>query len=837
MVAAVHLKPLGIAPASHPPAPAAAAAAAVQPTIDTVLDSSDASGQHGLYKLDNGHFAIASNGLAAGASLPGDGVELTASGKTWSPGKATPVALLSDASGYRVIMKTGEGAKAKFTQQSFDATGAALGKAVNLSFASALEAEVEASQDINGDGSIGDVITRVVDSADDAASVGLYVLTSGKVVIDDDAKVTGTRAGSSAVTLTKAGGKNWTPGKLTTLAVRSTDDGYEVLLRSGSGKKAVYLYQSFNASGVMVDKAQKMTADVLLDRELLYGQDLNGDSVRGNVVKAVVDPTAPIEKNLAASSPYSRSKTANGEVFLGGRYIELGLSSWGNFGTEGGKPAGFTGAPGITGIGMSADHDGYGTGRNLPIDYFLPGTPEERFAVGFNDGATTKTASNVARRNVKEIPTIVVDETKGRTLSAAASSTWTVGGSTVMKIKQEISFDAESLWFKNRVTLTNETGTDWTSARYMRSFDPDNTVAQGGDFSTRNTVIGTVAADGYAAVNAQTYAPNDRLYQAFGSRSPIMFFSMDPAAVASTFGFANNDPYFSNAYDAPAARNASVDEDQAITLTWDSGALKAGESKSFDYYTSLDNRVAEAIIAEIYGVGLYQVQSGSYAVAKAPSKAGDLLQDRVILTEKGKAWAPKGGTAIAVRANIEGYEVTYKTGTGAKTKYLLQKFDTDGKVKGKPEKLTTAKMVGLEAPFQQDISGDQFIGNKITKVNDTTDPATKNGLYQLAAGGYWISKNDLLPGGELATGAVELSVKGKSWAPKKETPLALRVNLDGLYELVARTGTDAAAKYTQYTIDANGAFVGKGKSIKADQLGSRETDFNQDLNGNGVIGS
>jgi hypothetical protein len=836
MVAAVHLKPIAV----YTPAPAqkldAVAQAAVQPNVTEVLDASDASGQYGLYKLDNGALAIAASGLAAGAALPAGGVELKASGKTWGTGKATPVALLSDADGFRVVLKTGEGAKAKFTQQAFDANGSALGKAITLSLATALETEVTAAQDFSGDGAIGDVIKRVVDAADDPAEIGLYVLTSGKIIIDDDAKATGDRAGANAITLTKAG-KNWTPGKMTALAVRSTDDGYEVLVRSGSGKKATYLYQSFNASGVMVDKAQKMTADVLLDRELLYGQDLNGDNLRGNVVKSVIDPTAPVDRNLTATSPYARSKAVNGEIFLGGRYIELGLSSWGNFGTVGGKPAGFTGAPGITGIGMSADHDGYGVGRNLPIDYFLPGTPEERFAVGFKtDGAAT-IASNVARRDIKEIPTIVVDESQGRKLSAAATSTWTVNGATVMTIKQEVTFDAESLWFKNRVTLTNETGSDWTSARYMRSFDPDNTVAQGGSYGTRNTVIGTVAADGYAAVSAETYAPNDPLYQAYGSRSPIMFFSMDPAAVASTFGFANNNPYINSAYDSPAQRNAPVNADQAITLTWDSGALKSGEAKSFDYYTSLDNRAADAIISEIYGVGLYQIQSGSYAVAKAPSGAGDLLQDRVILKEKGKSWAPKGGTPLAVRANVEGYEVTYKTGAGAKTKYFLQKFDTEGNVKGKAEKLTTAKLVNLEAPFQQDVSGDQFIGNKITKVNDAADPAARAGLYQLAAGGYWISKNDLTPGGELASGAVELVVKGKSWGPKKETPLALRVNLDGLYELVSRKGSGAAAKYAQYTIDANGAFVGKAKTIKADQLASRETDYNQDLNGNGVIGT
>ena len=32
---------------------------------------------------------------------------------------------------------------------------------------------------------------------------------------------------------------------------------------------------------------------------------------------------------------------------------------------------------------MSNDADGFNTGQDLRIDYFLPGTPEERWIVGF----------------------------------------------------------------------------------------------------------------------------------------------------------------------------------------------------------------------------------------------------------------------------------------------------------------------------------------------------------------------------------------------------------------------------------------------------------------------
>lgn len=835
MVSAV--KPLANAlPASRLAQPVVQLAADVAvPTISKVIDASGAGGGHGLYQLNDGKYAIATAALATGVDLPGDGLTLALADKPWNPGKAVPMALIESNGTYRILMKSGEGAKAKFSSQSFDTTGQAVDKPVNLSLADALDAELTANKDISGDGVLGNVVTLTLDQTDDANAIGLYVLTSGKIIIDDDNKALGSLTGNLAKTLT-INGKNWTPGKMAAIAVRATAEGYEVLLRSGTGSKAKYLYQGFDHTGAAVQKAQKATTDVLLDRELLYGQDVSGDGLRGNVVSFVVDPTAPVEKDLSANTSYARSATVNGEIFLGGRFIELGISAWGNFGTAGAKPAGFYGAPAITGIGMSADHDGYGIGQNLPIDYFLPGTPEERFAVGFQTNGATNMTSNSERRNSKNMLTVVSNDSEGRNLAASAISTWLTNGSPTMTIKQNISFDAESLWFKNRVTITNNSANDWTSARFMRSFDPDNTAAQGGSYATSNTVIGTVAVDGYSAVKAETYLPNDRLYTAFNSRSPIIFFSMDQKSVASTFGFTNTNPYAADAYATPAQRNVNVQADQAITLTWDTGFLAGGASASFDYYTSLDNRAADAIISEIFGVGLYKLQSGYFAVGKAPASVGDLPQDRVILKDGTKVWKPKGSTPIAVKANSEGFQVTYKTGNGTKTRYFLQSFDLDGQALDKPEKLTLAKTVDLEAAFQQDINGDNLLGNKITERVDPSGPTGNVGLYKVAAGSLWISDQNLATGSDLKTGAKLLTLGGKTWAPSKEIPLAVRVNNNGLYELIVRVGTASEPKFTEYSIDANGAFEGKGRSVKVTELASKEAEYNQDLNGNGVIG-
>ncbi|HET7628616.1 MAG TPA: Ig-like domain repeat protein [Bacillales bacterium] len=287
------------------------------------------------------------------------------------------------------------------------------------------------------------------------------------------------------------------------------------------------------------------------------------------------------------------------ELFLGGNYIELGISNWGDLGTEGPKPSHFRGTNGSYRVGMSADFDGYGKGYDLPIDYYLPGTPEERFAVGYKVNGAIYTNSNSALMRSKNMPTTVTNESKIEEglLKANIESTW----SSRMKVSQVISFNVNDKFYRNEVTLTNLTAQTWDSARYMRSFDPDNTVFAGSSytgFTTVNTVTKTVAEDGKAVVKAEAQS-NDRYYQMTGSRAPFFFYSNDPAARASIFGFLNTNPYDPRAYDAPTRKGQSITSDIAITMTWDSGQLAPGESKTFTYYSSLDERDFDDVIKEI----------------------------------------------------------------------------------------------------------------------------------------------------------------------------------------------------------------------------------------------
>jgi hypothetical protein len=301
---------------------------------------------------------------------------------------------------------------------------------------------------------------------------------------------------------------------------------------------------------------------------------------------------------LAGAHTYTNGTT--GDVFLGGDYIELGISKRGSFGTTSGQalPSGFYGTASRTNVGMSSNAAGFGNSPDTRIDYFLPGTPEERWVVGYKIGGTASTGSNSLLMGTNSISdNTVTDQSSGTQLMATSHGTF----NSKLDITQVISFNAGDKFFKNEVTLKNIDSAPLDSVRYMRTFDPDNTVDKGGQSQTRNQILYTFAAgDGKAVVMADTSHNNsDPVYVANGSRSPILFYSNDSRARVSSYGFSNSDPYAASAYDSASAKGTAYTGDNAITITFDVGTLAAGASQKVIYYTSLDNRDFDEVLEDI----------------------------------------------------------------------------------------------------------------------------------------------------------------------------------------------------------------------------------------------
>jgi len=308
---------------------------------------------------------------------------------------------------------------------------------------------------------------------------------------------------------------------------------------------------------------------------------------------------------FALVGPHSFTDTVTGDVYLGGDYIELGISKPGSFGTTLGTiPTGFFGTA-IASVGMTTNPSGLGETPDLTMDYFLPGSPEERWVVGYKEdgtpayGSNSLLMNNIYHNSLNMPDNVVTNQSTGDLLKATSLGTL----NNKLQTTQVISFNRADKYFRNQVTLKNVGVTPIDSVRFMRNFDPDNTVFQHGSYNTHNTIPFTQeAGDGKAVVIADTNIPGqpvDPVKAVNGSDSPIMFYSSDARARVSIYGFSNKNPYQAQAYDAALPKGTVIVGDLAITITFDVGTLAPGASETVVYYTSLDNRDFTEVVAAI----------------------------------------------------------------------------------------------------------------------------------------------------------------------------------------------------------------------------------------------
>ncbi|MDO6501030.1 Ig-like domain-containing protein, partial [Photobacterium sanguinicancri] len=295
----------------------------------------------------------------------------------------------------------------------------------------------------------------------------------------------------------------------------------------------------------------------------------------------------------------ARSELVSGELFLGGHFIELGIGKYGDFGTTNIKPSEFWGTTNRSTIGMSVDLDGFGNAEPYTMDFFLPGSPEERFYVGIEEEDGKKTvASNITVGSQEQMPTEVEDTSDVAANELGAKISSELPGK--IEVTQEVSFNAADKFFRTKVTLKNISSKTIDRTRYVRAFDPDNTVDQGGAYVTRNVIEQHHASyDGKEVVRAKTISDTDPIYRATGSRAPIFFYSKDPDVRVTISKDWTPDIMGSALWDSPYPKNHSIDEDALITLTYQATDLEPNESVDFIYYTSMDDRVFHEVEDDI----------------------------------------------------------------------------------------------------------------------------------------------------------------------------------------------------------------------------------------------
>ncbi len=350
---------------------------------------------------------------------------------------------------------------------------------------------------------------------------------------------------------------------------------------------------------------------------------------------------------MTATLEASKSQfDAAGDLFLSGSYIELGISSAGNFGTtQGETPSGYAQA-GSQGVGLTYNEAGFGVNSAIPtIDFFTPGTPYEAFAIGYTSGGVSKSGYNYADGDVKQITeTSLTNTSSGSSLSAE----WVGVLNGTLQVTLDYSFNATDLYFTTKVTLTNISGSALSDVSYDRQVDPDNTEYAGGSYATYNTIVDQQPGSGASEVTAVS-ASGDPYYEATGSTASLLYYSANPDTKVSdgiNFGGTLNPFNTQFTTGAGAAGSTTGLSDTAININYDGSSLAAGASTSFSYYTALTSNVASTVdnIESVPSDLTLAGSSGSVTDDSTPTISGTAPAGDTITIYDGDDTTPIGTT-------------------------------------------------------------------------------------------------------------------------------------------------------------------------------------------------
>ncbi|MCM0044873.1 MAG: filamentous hemagglutinin N-terminal domain-containing protein [Burkholderiaceae bacterium] len=355
-----------------------------------------------------------------------------------------------------------------------------------------------------------------------------------------------------------------------------------------------------------------------------------------------------------------RYAIVDGHVFLGGKFIEVGINRVGYFGANGttGSPRNyisnavfpslFYGRQTGFGVGMTGAANGFAnsfdkttntaTAQDLRIDYFLPGSPFENMSFGAGSttlGSTSFNSSTLPVTTVELMPLGSDNVMKAKITSTRGD----------MEVSQVISFGKTDKYFNNAVTLKNVGATSLSDVSFVRNFDPDNTVdigRGGGVYDTIQKLDRSIAAgDSVTIVSATSPLvdpwsdwmrhPTTNVWGHYGTLTPepyytaaakqsVIFYSTTDSRVSMGFDTSwNSQPFWGRDIAAMSATiatqvkgnstigltdaNPDGSFDGAMGLLFRGGDLAAGASVNFNYNTVLAMGTVDQVLAEIPGLG------------------------------------------------------------------------------------------------------------------------------------------------------------------------------------------------------------------------------------------
>ncbi len=391
----------------------------------------------------------------------------------------------------------------------------------------------------------------------------------------------------------------------------------------------------------------------------------------------------------------ARAVTVGGDVFLGGTYIEVGVSSLGSFGTNNSAPDGFH-AISRSNVGLTVDGDGWDNGNDPTTgDFFLPGTPEERFILAYKiDGSAYNNIA--AERNgenwnspITALSTVDDSDTANGLMRAVTTGVTKEN----IKMTQVVSFTTDDKFFVTTVTIENLSSVAVDNVRYVRSFDPDQDKDLNGSYASYAKVISNPNTGVSGNQTAMVVARGDETLE------PYFFISFDDRARASAFvAFDPSDAYMNGLWvDDSSVPNTVIEEnyvltssdltgdyngyahdDNGIAITFDIGTLAAGASETIVFYSSLDPN-ASSSLASIQSVAAASFTNIDYHSANfSVTSSVDATAYYIVV--------PEGSTAPTEDQIAAGVDYTGATialnGTASLTADVAHDFSLSGLTQG-----------------------------------------------------------------------------------------------------------------------------------------------------------
>jgi gliding motility-associated-like protein len=343
-------------------------------------------------------------------------------------------------------------------------------------------------------------------------------------------------------------------------------------------------------------------------------------------------------------SPFLYGQIIGTDAFMQGLAAEVAVNECGVYGSQGSAPDGFHPNVGSAiGFVADADEDGWESGSpEYCGDFFVPGTPEEGWALQHGDNTYTNHDQSCYDFDIE---------------GSIASYSYLTGLYTVtwegeissenIEVTQITTFPEDKLYFVTRVLICNNTDSTLNNIYYMRNVDPDQDQPFCGTFNTTNEIIYQPPIDDRSLVTAIGEGSGCGCYLGLGSLDPNArsafgnFFTTD--GIPSEIWSGDDGSYSIEIGDETSC-------DCGIQIVFKVDPIAPGECKCIAFAYILDeDDLDEALNAtltydlNVNGIGV--PSGGSYAVCNV----GDTANLSIVGADTSYfwSWSPETGLSTS----------------------------------------------------------------------------------------------------------------------------------------------------------------------------------------------